>query len=101
MSLLANFFKVHPGYLVSDPPDYSTDLLTDMENDSDRFGPWLGASAAEWQADPTISTFFQRLGSREDPRQYLALFEQLLYFPVDELEAIFSAYLLKQEEGVD
>ncbi|HWS83059.1 MAG TPA: hypothetical protein VN207_02235, partial [Ktedonobacteraceae bacterium] len=28
-SLLARFFKVHPGYLVSDPPDYSTDLLTD------------------------------------------------------------------------
>ncbi len=32
--LLAQFFKVHPGYLVSDPPDYSTDLLTDMAEDS-------------------------------------------------------------------
>jgi len=100
-ALLANFFKVHPGYLVSDPPDYSTDLLTDMETDSDRFGPWLGASAAEWQAEPTVANFFQRLSSKEDPRQYFTLFEQLLYFPVDELEAIFSAYLLKQEEGVD
>src|SRR5579884_1499128 len=28
--LLARFFKVHPGYLVSDPPDFSTDLLTDI-----------------------------------------------------------------------
>src|SRR5512135_1335394 len=36
-SLLARFFKVHPGYLVSDPPDYSMDLLTDIaNNDQDR-----------------------------------------------------------------
>src|SRR2546430_15006432 len=26
--LLSRFFKVHPGYLVSDPPDFSTDLLS-------------------------------------------------------------------------
>src|ERR1700730_8693124 len=30
--LLSRFFKVHPGYLVSDPPDFSTDLLTEMDN---------------------------------------------------------------------
>src|SRR6266480_5768710 len=44
--LLARFFKVHPGYLVSDPPDYSTDLLTDMTSDEDRLTTWLTASAA-------------------------------------------------------
>ena len=99
--LLANFFKVHPGYLVSDPPDYSTDLLTDMEEDSDRFSNWLGASAAEWLADPTISLFFQHLGSVEEPRQYLTLFEQLLDFPMEDLERIFSAHLQPQENAVD
>src|SRR5579859_1538145 len=65
--LLANFFKVHPGYLVSDPPDYSTDLLTNIEEDTNRFSNWLGASAVEWQSDPTISLFFQHLGSVEEP----------------------------------
>ncbi len=35
--LLANFFKVHPSYLVSDPPDYSTDLLSDMEDGASHF----------------------------------------------------------------
>src|SRR5579875_2442273 len=34
--LLARFFKVHPGYLVSDPPDYSIDLMTDVQDDMDR-----------------------------------------------------------------
>ena len=99
--LLANFFKVHPGYLVSDPPDYSTDLLTNMEEDTNRFSNWLGASAVEWQSDPAISLFFQHLGSVEEPRQYLALFEQLLDFPMGDLERIFSAHLLPQENAVD
>ncbi len=99
--LLANFFKVHPGYLVSDPPDYSTDLLTNMEEDSDRFATWLEASAAEWQSDPPIADFFQRLSSTPEPRLYLALFEQMLSQPVDELEHIFKTYLLGQEEGID
>ena len=98
--LLANFFKVHPGYLVSDPPDYSTDLLTNMEDDSDRFSTWLEASAAEWQSDPPVADFFQRLSSTQEPRQYLALFEQMLNQPVDELEYIFKTHLLGQEEGI-
>src|SRR5215472_14190293 len=50
--LLARFFKVHPGYLVSDPPDFSTDLLTDMEDGSDRLNTWLMASAVEWRIEP-------------------------------------------------
>ena len=99
--LLANFFKVHPGYLVSDPPDYSTDLLTNIEEDTNRFSNWLGASAVEWQSDPTISLFFQHLGSVEEPRQYLSLFEQLLDFPIEDLERFFSAHLLAQENTVD
>src|SRR5574340_1522496 len=48
--LLASFFKVHPGYLVSDPPDYSTDLLTDMEQETDRLETWLVANTEEWHS---------------------------------------------------
>src|SRR5579871_4433868 len=43
--LLAQFFKVQPGYLVSDLADFSTDLLTDFEMDGDRLSTWLAASA--------------------------------------------------------
>jgi transcriptional regulator with XRE-family HTH domain len=86
--LFARFFKVHPGYLVSDPPDFSTDLLTDMAQDSDRLSTWLTASAEEWYAEPVVQDFFERLANVEDPRYYLALFRQLVDLPKAELEAI-------------
>ena len=28
--LLANFFKVHPGYLVDDPEGFHTELMSDV-----------------------------------------------------------------------
>ncbi len=86
--LLSRFFKVHPGYLVSDPPDYSTDLLTDMESETDRLSTWLAASAEEWRTEPGIQDFFERLASAEEPRRYLALLRQLMEMSVEELETI-------------
>ena len=91
--LLSRFFKVHPGYLVSDPPDYSTDLLTDMENGADdRLGTWLVASAEEWRSEPTVQDFFEHLASIEDPRRYLALLRRLMDLSLEELEAIVHAF---------
>ena len=99
--LLASFFKVHPGYLVSDPPDYSTDLITDMEENSDRLGTWLAAGAAEWQTEPIIQNFFEQLASVEDPRYYLALFQRLMYLPREELETIVRAHIPRTENGAN
>jgi transcriptional regulator with XRE-family HTH domain len=90
--LLARFFKVHPGYLVSDPPDYSTDLLTDMTGETDRLGTWLSASAEEWRSEPDIQEFFQQLASVESPRRYLALFRQLMSLPEEDREAIVRTF---------
>ena|SRR2546422_2865624 len=89
--LLARFFKVHPGYLVSDPPDYSTDLLTEVETETDRFATWLVASAAEWRSEPDVQSFFQELASVEDPRLYLSLFLQLIHISAEELATIVEA----------
>ncbi|HYB02103.1 MAG TPA: helix-turn-helix transcriptional regulator [Ktedonobacteraceae bacterium] len=86
--LLSRFFKVQPGYLVSDLPDYSTDLLTDMGYDADRLETWLLASAEEWRSETLIHQFFANLAHAEDPRHYLALFLELLAIPVDTLENI-------------
>jgi transcriptional regulator with XRE-family HTH domain len=96
-ALLARFFKVHPGYLVSDPPDFSTDLLTDMEDGADRLNTWLMASAEEWRIEPPIRDFFERLANTENPRRYLELFDQLLNLSVEELGALTSV-LNRQEE---
>src|SRR5690348_12163319 len=89
--LLARFFKVHPGYLVSDPPDYSTDLLTDMTSDEDRLTTWLTASSAEWRSEPDIQELLQRLADSPEAHRYLSLFRKLAELPVDELEAIVEA----------
>lgn len=94
--LLAAFFKVHPGYLVSDPPDYSTDLLSDTEllintnsqEEDERLRTWLTTRADEWQSDPVVSDFFELLSSVEDPHRYLSLMQQLLTLPMAELEGV-------------
>jgi transcriptional regulator with XRE-family HTH domain len=100
--LLSRFFKVHPGYLVSDPPDYSTDLLTDMENGAeDRLGTWLIASAEEWRSEPIVQNFFEQLASVEDPLRYLALLRQLMDLSPEELEAIVNAFNEHQEYAAD
>jgi transcriptional regulator with XRE-family HTH domain len=94
--LLAAFFKVHPGYLVSDPPDYSTDLLSDTElltdtnheEDDARLRTWLAARVTEWQSEPVVADFFELLSTVEEPRTYLSLLQQLLTLPVDRLEGV-------------
>src|SRR5438309_9019157 len=81
--LLSQFFKVHPGYLVSDPPDYSTDLLTDMASAEDRLTTWLTASAAEWRTEPDMQELLLRLADSADAQRYLSIFRKLTELPID------------------
>ena len=98
--LLARFFKVHPGYLVSDPPDYSTDLLTEMEsNGGDRLNTWLTASAQEWSSEPALQELLLRLAEVEEPQRYLASFQKLMEFPLTELETIVDAITIHASEN--
>lgn len=104
--LLSSFFKVHPGYLVSDPPDFSTDLLTDVEQMAemtemgDRLNTWLMTSAEEWSNEPTLSSLFARLAEDEEPRRYLAVFRDLMSLPIDELEHL-ARMLAEREDEAD
>lgn len=86
--LLARFFKVQPGYLVSDLADYSTDLLSEFENEGDRLLTWLEASAEEWRAEPLLKRFLEQLASVEDPRHYIALFVELLDLPAEDIKSL-------------
>ena len=88
--LLARFFKVQPGYLVSDLADYSTDLLSEFENDGDRLFTWLEASAQEWRSEPLLQVFLERLASTEDPRRYIALFNEVLNLPAEDINSLIS-----------
>lgn len=89
--LLARFFKVQPGYLVSDLADFSTDLLSELEGEDDRLLTWLEASAEEWRAEPLVQRFFERLGNVEDPRRYIALFNELLDLPEEDIDSLMRS----------
>jgi transcriptional regulator with XRE-family HTH domain len=92
--LLARFFKVYPGYLVSDPPDYSTDLLSEIENDgAERLNTWLTASAAEWRSESALQDLLQRLSEIAEPLRYIEAFHRLVDLPIEELEAIIEAIM--------
>lgn len=88
-SLLARFFKVHPGYLVSDPPGYEVDLLSEpLEDQNAHLITWLAASAEEWRADPLIQRVFEKLADHPDPRQIFELLDTLLDRTPEELASL-------------
>ena len=89
-ALLAHFFKVHPGYLVSDPPGYEVDLLSEMEDPQARLATWLAASAEEWRSDPLIQRVFEKLAEHPDPRQVFELLDDLLDRQPEEIEGILN-----------
>ena len=101
--MLARFFKVHPGYLISDPPDFSTDLLTEVDQDTDRLPTWLAASAQEWRTESVLHDLLQQLADAEEPRRYLELFRKLMSLSLDELEAVVNAVtdVEMQDQKVD
>jgi transcriptional regulator with XRE-family HTH domain len=86
--LLARFFKVQPGYLVNDLLDYSTDLLSEFETDSDRLVTWLEASAEEWRSEPLVQGFLKQLAGVENPRQFIALFNELLNLSAEDIASL-------------
>jgi transcriptional regulator with XRE-family HTH domain len=99
--LLARFFKVHPGYLVSDPPDYSTDLLSEMDHSNDRLETWLIANAAEWRTEPELHNFLQCLAESEQPRRYLEIFRKFMNLSLEELDAVVEALEASEEDFQD
>src|SRR5438093_9852786 len=51
--LLAKFFKIHPGYLVSDPPGFQTELSADMQPVESALDRWpLEGAARPGHAQP-------------------------------------------------
>jgi transcriptional regulator with XRE-family HTH domain len=97
--LLSRFFKVHPGYLVSDPLDYSTDLLTEMApDDTDHLNTWLTANAEQINGEPALQELLLRLAEVTEPRRYLEAFQRLMEFPADELETIVEAITIHAEK---
>ena len=79
--LLAQFFKVHPGYLVDDPEGYHTELVSDAAALENRLDLWLVNGAERFRNDPEVSRALVKVARHEDSRQCLVLLGAILENP--------------------
>src|SRR5262249_43112944 len=85
--LLAAFFKVHPGYLVNDPPGFHTELASELATREASLDRWLLDGAARLAHDRELGAALERLAGHPDSRRCLLLIGQLVDVPglVEEL----------------
>src|SRR4051812_46900183 len=79
--LLASFFKVHPGYLVSDPPGFHTELTSEAASTETRLDRWLMDGASRYTHDPALSAALERLAAHADTRRCLVLIGEMISMP--------------------
>src|SRR6516225_10236378 len=79
--ILAQFFKVHPGYLVDDPEGYSPELQSEVRHMEDKLDLWLVAGAERFRRDPELKHALLTLAQHEHSRDCLLLLEAILETP--------------------
>ena len=79
--LLAAFFKVHPGYLVSDPPGFQIELSSDVAPVEGVLDRWLLEGAALMAQDQPLSVALERIAGHQDSRGCLLLLGEMLGMP--------------------
>lgn len=79
--LLANFFKVHPGYLVDDPEGYQTELISDVGALENKLDLWLISGAERFDNDPEVHHALLAAARHEDSRMCLILLGAVLENP--------------------
>ena len=96
--LLADFFGVHPGYLVDDPEGYHAELVSDVRVKEDQLDLWLTGGAQRFAADREVSQALMRLAEHEDSRGCITLLGAILDTPhlVDRLTAVLQPGLKRE-----
>ena len=79
--LLAGFFKIHPGYLVSDPEGYSLELQSDLRHLENKLDLWLVSGAERFSRDPELKQPLLTLARQEYSRECLLLLQAILETP--------------------
>jgi transcriptional regulator with XRE-family HTH domain len=79
--LLARFFKVHPGYLVSDPDGFHTELTSDVSALEDKLDLWLIQGAERFRRDPEVSLALLAIAKHPESRNCLVLMREILETP--------------------
>jgi transcriptional regulator with XRE-family HTH domain len=80
-SLLANFFKVHPGFLVDDPEGYHTELTSDLRTVEGKLDVWLLQGSERFASDQEVSSVLIKLAREKDTRKCFLLMGAILDTP--------------------
>jgi hypothetical protein len=80
-SLLAKFFKVHPGFLVDDPEGYHTELTSDLRTVEGKLDVWLLQGSERFANDPELSEVLLKAAREKDTRKSLILLGAILDTP--------------------
>lgn len=80
-SLLAKFFKIHPGFLVDDPEGYHTELTSDLRTVEGKLDVWLLQGAERFANDPELCEVLMRAAKEKDTRKCILLLGAILETP--------------------
>ena len=80
-TLLARFFRVHPGFLVDDPPGYHTELTSDLRTIEGKLDVWLLQGSERFASDPEVSDALIRAAREKDTRRCFLLLGTILNTP--------------------
>jgi transcriptional regulator with XRE-family HTH domain len=93
--LLATFFKVHPGYLVNDPPGFQTELGSPIAPAERALDRWLIEGSARFTHDPAVSASLERIADHRDSRTCVVLLGEMASIP-GLVERLADALLRKE-----
>lgn len=79
--LLANFFKVHPGYLVDDPEGFHTELMSDLRTEEQSLDLWLIDGAEGFRSDAELCDALLKIARHDDSRKCFILLAEILDTP--------------------
>jgi transcriptional regulator with XRE-family HTH domain len=80
-TLLAQFFKVHPGFLVDDPEGYHTELVSDLRTLEGKLDVWLLQGSERFASDPQVSEALIKAARHKDTRSCFLLLGAILDTP--------------------
>ena len=80
-TLLARFFKVHPGFLVNDPEGFHTELTSEVRTLEDKLDLWLIQGAERFARDPELSRALLAIARHAHSRRCLVLLDAILDTP--------------------
>jgi transcriptional regulator with XRE-family HTH domain len=80
-TLLAKFFGVYPGFLVSDPEGYHTELLSELRVREGNVDSWLLSGAERFHGDSALSAALVAIAGSPDSRRALLLLGEILRTP--------------------